>query len=191
MQINYIKNQPKAENMVTNLNMVEIPAGFGCYAFYLAEMPITEEQWVSMMGGEIKKGKNYPKVNVSFLEASEFCKKLSEYSGVGFRLPTEHEFCRALGVEPSNLEDFAVFNQPKIVEVKTKLPNEYGLYDMRGLVWEWLDTKYDNDRYILRGGSWYDFQLYARAVYRNNNHPAIRYDFVGFRVVGGVRPPSL
>jgi formylglycine-generating enzyme required for sulfatase activity len=70
--------------------------------------------------------------------------------------------------------------------------------DMIGNVWEWTHSKFakypynvndgredesgDNSR-VLRGGAFHGYQSYARCAYRNHDHPVLRYDFSGFRVV--------
>ena len=76
--------------------------------------------------------------------------------------------------------------------------------DLTGNVWEWcLGTYSDPQAHpavqgltgssprLVRGGSWYNTQVSARAAYRDDDHPAKRHLDVGFRVVGGLRPPSL
>lgn len=180
MRISIIGESCKESEPV--LHLVRVPAGFGCGELLVGETPITEAQWADVMGGEAKKP-NYPKVNVSALEAEEFCEKLSKQTGMKWRLPTEVEQLRCLGEEPSNLEEYAVFGQDSLKPVKTKKPNEYGLFDMRGLVWEWTSEGEDREYRPLRGGSGFSGQLYARAVYRGSSRPARRSLLIGFRVV--------
>ena len=181
MKITIVNDVPQSKTEA-EIRLVRVPAGGGCPELLVAESPTTENQWVAVMGGNLERGESFPKVNVSFAEAERFCVRLSEESGYTFRMPTEVEFCRCLGDEPKELEKYGVFDQKAIVEVKTKLPNEYGLFDMRGDVWEWTTTV-ENGRNILRGGSWGDIRGYARAVFRSLNRPAVRANFVGFRVL--------
>lgn len=122
-------------------------------AFEIGETAITQSQWCSVtgslpqayldIGGEFDPQK--PVTHVSYHDAEKFCKKLSEQTGENYRLPTGQEWefaCRAgttgdFSCPEEDLEDFAVFNQESIADVATKLPNNNGLYDMHGNVWEW------------------------------------------------------
>jgi formylglycine-generating enzyme required for sulfatase activity len=104
----------------------------------------------------------YPVEQVSWNDAVEFCKKLSELpneraAGLVYRLPTEAEWeyaCRAesktsfcFGDNYDNrLSEYAWFSSPKTHKytrpVATKKPNPWGLYDMHGNVWEWCSDWY-------------------------------------------------
>jgi formylglycine-generating enzyme required for sulfatase activity len=85
-----------------------------------------------------------------------------------------------------------------------------GAFDLSGNAWTWTSTIYDQQKYpypykkdgredihragvnrVLRGGSWIDGQDSARAVFRGFSDPGYRFDSFGFRVVLGLRPPSL
>lgn len=168
--------------MTTDIKMINIPAGGGCEAFQMSETPITVAQWNAVMTDDQREGApNHPVTRVSVKDCLTFCDRVGDY----YRLPTEFEWCWACGREPENLADYAVCDQETICAVKTKLPNEYGLYDMRGLVWEWTGKKGR-----LRGGSWFNDPDGARAVYRGYDVPCFRGFSVGFRVVVVGRPPS-
>ena len=137
----------------------EIAARNGCKTFWMAKWHTTEAQWCAVMGGKLVNGARYPKVNVSLIDCEAFCAKLSEATGGEFRLPTEFEFCAALGKDPENLAEYAVFGVDAITEVATKLPNEFELFDMHGLAWHHCapELKANGEQrktHVLRGGSW-------------------------------------
>lgn len=170
-----------ASDVMVELPMVRLEAGWGCDSMWMAETPVTVGQWNEVMGDDRAGSSKHPITRVNVEDAEKFCARLSEKMGMDFRLPTEFEWLRAVGMEPSfeKLEEFAVFEVNEEAEVRTKRPNEFGLYDMRGLVWEWM---LGLDRWIVRGGAWFRDQFYARAVSRNLAPPADRYGLTGFRV---------
>lgn len=144
--------------MAESLKTIKIEAGTDMHdnhvaAFEIGETPITQAQWVVVMGSlpekQLSLGKAYepnrPVVYVSYLDCEKFCEVLSERTGKKYRIPTGKEWeyaCRAgtttkYSCLDEELKDHAVFDRERITDVKTKKPNPWGLYDMHGLVWEW------------------------------------------------------
>jgi formylglycine-generating enzyme required for sulfatase activity len=193
-----MNNNRKIEKVTCMVNGVEftfvgLPAGYGCEAFWLAETHTTVGQWNAVMPDDRRAGPDdWPVTQVSFEDAWAFCGTLWGLVGAEARLPTNEEFCRALGEEPINLADYAVFGQSECQPVGTKLPNEYGLRGMRGSVWHWLARrKYrEGQSQYLRGGSWSDTPIVVRAISRSSSPPTVRYGDVGFRVCCVARPPG-
>ena len=130
--------------------------------FKLGVYEVTQEQYEKVMGvnPSKSKGANNPVENVSWEDAIEFCRKLSELpaekeAGNVYRLPTEAEWeyaCRAgtttkysFGDDESELGDYAwygVNSDQKTHPVGSKKPNAWGLYDMHGNVVEWCQDWY-------------------------------------------------
>ena len=130
--------------------------------FYLGVHEVTQEQYERVMGENpsVYKGAKNPVEGVSWEDAVEFCRKLSELpkekaAGHVYRLPTEAEWeyaCRAgtttkysFGDEESQLGAYAwydVNSDDRAHPVGQKRPNPWGLYDMHGNVWEWCQDSY-------------------------------------------------
>lgn len=152
-----------------------------------------------------------PAINVSWLDATAYCAWLSAKTGHNYRLPTEAEWeYAAKGGAHSkgypyagggDLKKVAWFNKNsagKTHPVGEKEPNELGLYDMSGNVWEWCGDWYGTydsqtetdptgpgkgDGRVFRGGSWYGDARLCRVACRDRHAPTNRYDDVGFRLV--------
>jgi formylglycine-generating enzyme required for sulfatase activity len=202
--------------------------------FYLGVHEVTQEQYCKVMGnnpsrftaaGEGQDTSNFPVEQVSWHDAVKFCQKLSalaveKQAKRTYRLPTEAEWeyaCRGGRSSPFHFGNTitsakANFSDSKLgrtTSVGSYLPNDFGLYDMHGNVWEWCSDWYAKDYYkqsprqnpqgpqtgdrrVLRGGSWYCVATYCRAAIRVVLDPGVRYnDLFGFRVVcvAGARTP--
>ena len=188
--------------------------------FNIGRTEVTQAQWRAVMGSLPDvgfKGDDRPVERVSWYDARDFCRKLSELTGYQFRLPTEAEWEYAVrggttteysfGDDRKDLDRYA-WNRNnsngQTHPVGTKLPNPFGLYDMHGNVWEWVEDHYhdsyqgaptdgsawrtdreDSSR-VLRGGSWHYIGSY-RSADRINYHPDFRINDYGFRVVVGAQ----
>lgn len=141
-------------------------------AFYMSKYEITQKQWSDVMGNNPSnfKGDNLPVEQVSWNDVHEFIKKLNENEGSNkYRLPSEAEWeyaARAgtttrysFGDDESKLGDYAWYDSNsgvKTHEVGQKKPNPWGLYDVHGNVWEWVQDIY-HDSYSgvpTDGGAW-------------------------------------
>jgi formylglycine-generating enzyme required for sulfatase activity len=162
-----------------------------------------------------------PVEKVSWYDAVEFCARLSKATGKEYRLPSEVEWeyaCRARTATPfyfgetitGNLANYdASYTYANEVSAEYRgettlvgsfLPNQFGLYEMHGNVWEWCADNY-HENYdgapsdshawiseytttrILRGGSWLNVSGYCRSANRTRNAPDILYNNCGFRCV--------
>jgi formylglycine-generating enzyme required for sulfatase activity len=182
--------------------------------FYVGVTEVTQAQYQAIMGMNPSqfKGATNPAEMVSWDDATEFCKKLSEKTRQVVRLPTEAEWeyaCRAgtatafsFGDADSALGDYAWYraNSGNTTHpVGQKKPNAWGLFDMHGNVWEWCADWYgvypkgavtdpqgaaSGSLRVLRGGSWSDGPSdNCRAAHRSRNYPDYRFSINGFRVV--------
>lgn len=123
--------------------------------YYLGETAVTQALWHAVMGGDDDDYSEVPQTGKNWQECQSFLSRLSTLTGRNFRLPTEAEWENAArGGDQSkgykfaggnNLEEVAWFDMNsgnRIHPVKQKLPNEIGLYDMCGNVWEWCSDWY-------------------------------------------------
>ena len=181
-------------------------------SFYMGETEVTQSLWELVMGSNpsIFKGDNLPVTNVSWNDCQEFIRKLNQKTGKNFRLPTEAEWeYAARGGEKSNGYRYSGSNTlgsvawcvdnsgRKSHEVKTKSPNELGLYDMSGNVAEWCQDWYyfyssgaqtnptgpsSGTTRVERGGSFADTEKYLRVSIGTGTPPNYGDWDTGFRL---------
>lgn len=178
---------------------------------------------------------NYPVDSASWNDAAEFCAKLSHQEnfkpcyvrlgdgvafldGNGYRLPTEAEWefaCRAgtttsywFGGADEDLAQTGWFNantDGRTHAVGSLKPNPFGLYDMHGNLWEWVQNWWDPNDYkqfekktainptgpssplvgfrrVLRGGSWAGFAPFCRSSFRHADAATLSHRNCGFRL---------
>ncbi len=193
--------------------------------FYMQTTEVTQGQWKKIMGDNpsyFKEcGSDCPVEQVSWEDAKKFILKLNEEDGkYRYRLPTEAEWEYAAragkqtafangdmtqaGCEKDpNLDAMGWYcynSGKKTHPVKNKEPNKWGLYDMHGNVWEWVEDDWhgsykgaptegsawiDNPRgarRVVRGGSWGDVAGDCRSAFRGRFHPGFRHRSIGFRL---------
>ena len=181
-------------------------------SFYIGQTEVTQELWEAVMGNNPShhKGPKLPVENVSWEECQQFIINLNSLSGRSFRLPREAEW--EFAAEGGNKHDdygwyytdfywYASNSGEETHEVGARIPNELGIYDMLGNVYEWCaDTylKYSpssvtdplviepfgfNWDKVIRGGCCYSQQKYCRTTYRASElYSGVRRTGVGFRL---------
>ena len=182
-------------------------------SYYIGQMEVTQALWRAVMGKNpsYNVGDNLPVTNVSWNDCQEFIKKLNSLTGAKFRLPTEAEWeYAARGGKKSkkykysgsnNIDDVAWYTYNsggKTHAVGTKRPNELGIYDMSGNVYEWCSDWYDSyssmsqtnpkgansgSYRVMRGGCYSYDARYCRVSYRSLRNPTDSSLYSGLRLV--------
>ncbi len=184
-------------------------------AFYLGKYEVTQKQWRDVMGTSPSsfKGDDLPVEQVSWNEVQQFIQKLNEKESANkYRLPSEAEWEYAarggtktryyFGDDESKLGDYAWFydnSGSKTHDVGQKNPNPWGLYDMHGNVWEWVQDIYQSSYNsaptdgsawegggsvrVVRGGSWFSYAGGCRSAFRSLYDPGPRSLDLGFRLL--------
>ena len=182
-------------------------------SFSIGQTEVTQELWQAVMGSNPSEfsGTNLPVELVSWNECQEFITKLNLMTGKNFRLPTEAEWeYAARGGNQSKGYKYAGSNTADNVAwihenadwtthpVATKAPNELGIYDMSGNVYEWCSDWYGSysadaqtnptgpasgDERVCRGGAWDYDEWCCRVSLRGSLNPEEdRYNFLGLRL---------
>ena len=184
-------------------------------SFSIGKYEVTQEEWGEVMGSNPSKfmGSKKPVEQVTWRECQVFIRKLNELTGRTFRLPTEAEWeYAARGGSHSSNNKYSGSNALGLVawysdnsngtthDVGTNNPNELGLYDMNGNVWEWCQDYYDRNyysessyknpqgptngnSYVYRGGGYKSIANYCNMSIRNSSSAVNRFEDVGLRLV--------
>ena len=193
-------------------------------SYYMGETEVTQALWQAVMGTTVSQqrdkankewtlcgeGGNLPMYYISWDECQEFVNRLNSLTCQQFRLPTEAQWeyaarggAKSRGYKYSGSNDIGSVawyrdnSSLKTHPVKTKQPNELGLYDMNGNVNEWCQDWYGlyssgsqtnptgassgSDR-VCRGDSWSDSAGGCRVSRRNYNTPSGRLSILGLRL---------
>ncbi len=210
----------------------KLPRRVTIRSFALGKHEVTQGQWKAVMGNENPShfstcGDNCPVERVSWDDIQIYIEKLNRMTGQQYRLPSEAEWEYAARagctsafnvagqckdrIEPgeANFDGNYTYNgsskgksEGKTMAVGSFNRNTFGLHDMHGNVWEWVQDCYEDDyrkgqpvdgsahrgndsscsTRVLRGGSWSSGPNYLRAANRVRNSPASRSDDYGFRL---------
>ena len=193
--------------------------------FWLGKYELTQGQWEAMAGSRPWSGRNnvvedplYPAVYVSWEDAQALIGQLNSAAGEErYRLPSEAEWeyaCRAgtrspwsFGDDEGRLADYAWYHantldagEGYVHAVGLKGANPWGLHDMHGNVWEWVQDWFDGGYYessprvdppgpetgssrVIRGGRFDDSAWLLRSANRHNVTPALRGEGLGMRLL--------
>ncbi len=182
-------------------------------SYYIGRYEVTQAQWQAVMGNNpsfFQGCDQCPVESVSWEDVQDFIRRLNERTGRNYRLPTEAEWefaarggNNSLGYQyagGSNLGDVAWYEGNaggKTHPVGQKRPNELGLYDMSGNVWEWCHDWYgvytpsaqtnprgpaNGSGRVDRGGSWDRVPQRCRVAYRGGVEAVGRYNVLGLRL---------
>ncbi|MCI6822799.1 MAG: SUMF1/EgtB/PvdO family nonheme iron enzyme [Bacteroidales bacterium] len=181
--------------------------------YYIGQTEVTQELWQAVMGSnpaEFEKGPTLPVYYVSWNDCQEFISKLNRLTGGRFRLPTEAEWeyaarggNKSRGYKYSGSDDLDIVawyddnSGNKVHPVASKLPNELGLYDMSGNMYEWCSDRYGDyssspqtnpsgpssgSNRVVRGGCYFSDESYSRSANRSDDFPTGRFRYGGFRL---------
>jgi formylglycine-generating enzyme required for sulfatase activity len=193
--------------------------------FLLGRYEVTQGQWQALMGrnpSHFKRcGEDCPVENVSWHDAQAFIRKLNQATGRHYRLPSEAEWeyaARAgtstpfstgwvLTAAQANFNATGSYGgsapgpyRKTTLRVGSFEPNAFGLHDLHGNVWEWVQDRYARGYYgapqdgsawepadhgprrVLRGGSWADAPEALRSAFRGTLAPELRLSGVGLRI---------
>ncbi len=185
--------------------------------YYIGETEVTQKLWEAVVGfnpSQNSVAEDHPVDNISWRDCEFFIEKLNQLTGMHFRLPTEAEweFAARGGIKCNNYRYsgsdtidlvgwYSVNALNNTHPVKTKRPNELGIYDMTGNVWEWCNDWYGlyTNQFqtnpqgastgigrVYRGGCCGFNSVCGRVSFRDYFAPNYHNDFLGLRLVHDV-----
>lgn len=197
-EIDEEENMVKTINIFGDIELILVEGGPGG-SYYISQSQVTFDQYDTFCEdveyekpeADFGRGKQ-PVINVNVADAVAYCKWLSIETGTTIRLPEEDEWefaakggNKSKGYEYSGSDDidevawYDENSEETTHEVATKEPNELGIFDMSGNVWEWCGTSG-----AFRGGSWGDGDDSCQVSSRHDGNPNGRdYLGVGFRIL--------
>jgi formylglycine-generating enzyme required for sulfatase activity len=183
--------------------------------FYLGQYAVTQGQWQAVMESNPSRftgDPNRPVETVSWEDVQDFIRRLhAREGGATYRLPTEAEWeyaaragsttAYSFGDDPRQLSEYAWYHENaggQTHPVGQLKPNAWGLYDMHGNVWEWVQDWYGSytagaavdpagpssgSRRVIRGGGWGRGAGHGRSAYRGDVTPGYRGAHLGCRLL--------
>ena len=182
-------------------------------SFSIGQIEVTQALWQAVMGSnpsDFSGDLQHPVEMVSYNDCLQFITKLNQLTGKQFRLPTEAEWEYAArggikskdfkyaGSDDATAVSWCSSNAERTQQVAQKNPNELGLYDMSGNVWEWCSDWYgvysseqqtnpegpdSGSNRVCRGGGWHSDPSGCRVTSRTYNAPTKTNNRIGFRLV--------
>jgi formylglycine-generating enzyme required for sulfatase activity len=177
--------------------------------FFLGKYEVTQSQWQAVMGTNFVGCDNCPVDMVAWDDVQTFLERLNKQNdGFVYRLPSEAEWeyaCRAGSTRDhagyiDTMAWYEANSNKQAHPVGQKQPNAFGLYDMHGNVWEWVQDAWHANytgaptdgtawlsetgaaKRVLRGGSWYNQPPAIRSAIRTERPPNARANTIGFRL---------
>lgn len=180
------------DELAADMVYVETDSG----GFYLCKYEVSQRLWVAVMGENPSQmqGDDLPVEQVDWNDCQAFIAKLNALTGKRYRLPTETEWeyaCKggrhSKGYQYSGSNDIDAVawydgnSKERSHPIGQKQPNELGLYDMSGNVWEWCQDMHESTG-MCRGGSWIHNARNCDPTLPNETPRAFKINSLGLRL---------
>jgi len=171
--------------------LVKIEGDASMPGFWMGQTEVTQAQYEAIMKRvpSMTKGPDLPVDCVSWNDAAKFCDELSKKTGQTFDLPTEEQWeyaCRfGSGRDVKEIAWYSEGPGSKMQPVRKKAPNDAGLYDMQGSVWEWCGSRFAGGEgpKVMRGGSYMSPAALAQPTSKQEVPADRAQPTFGFRVI--------